>query len=207
MGKKQEEIEAIDEKKSGSKLQWFFYVVLIPLLFAIAVGLIVATFSGVNVISEAAGIGHKVAGIFGSGEDKQNQNQGGTYSAKQYVGQIDSLKKQMEQKDKEISKLQSELDKSQQNNLKMKQTVLDLQSQLKKAQQTQAANKKKLKEIASTYENMNPDNAAAIIEKMSDTEATQILSQLSSETLAGVLEKMSASKAAKYTQLLSQKGS
>jgi flagellar motility protein MotE (MotC chaperone) len=42
---------------------------------------------------------------------------------------------------------------------------------------------------------------------MSDTEATQILSQLSSETLAGVLEKMSASKAAKYTQLLSQKGS
>lgn len=206
MRKKMEEIETVEEEEKGSKLQWFFYVILIPLLFATAMAIIIATISGVNVISKASGLAHQVTGMFGADGNEKGQKQSGTFSETQYKSQISSLQKQVTEKDKEISKLQSELDKSQQNNLKMKQTVSDLKQQLKKAQQQQAANQKKLKEIASTYENMNPENAAAIIQKMNDQEATGILSQLSSETLANVLEKMSADKAAKYTQMLGRTG-
>ncbi|WP_018660063.1 MotE family protein [Heyndrickxia acidiproducens] len=202
----QEETEMEEETGRGGKLQWFCYVVLIPLLFAIAMALIVATFSGINVIGKAASVEHKITNLF-AGDDKEPQKQSDpAYSSKQYSGQITKLEKQLDERDKEIDKLQSQLDSSRQKNLKTEQQVKDLQAQLKKAQQSQAANKKKIKEIASTYENMSPDNAASILVKMSDTEATQILSQLSSDTLASVLEKMSAENAAKYTKLLTNKG-
>ena len=43
----------ITDKQQGSKLQWFFFVIIIPIVFAITLAWIVLTLLGVNVTEQA----------------------------------------------------------------------------------------------------------------------------------------------------------
>lgn len=47
-----EQFEKDEETKKTSKLQWFLFVVFIPLLFTISVVLLILTFSGINVFEQ-----------------------------------------------------------------------------------------------------------------------------------------------------------
>jgi flagellar motility protein MotE (MotC chaperone) len=187
--------EEVEEKKSRP-FQKFLLMVFIPLLFAIIAALIIATASGVNVFAKAQSASQKIPVIsrFFPKENTQSATSDGQNAAE--------LKSQLKERDSEINKLQgdlnskdNELQQAQLENSKLQQDISDLKT-------SQNQTKTDLKNIISTYETMDSQKAATIISNMSDTEALQILTSVKPEVLAGIMENMDATKAARFTELM-----
>lgn len=183
----------LEEEKSGNKFLWFIYVVVIPLLFAIVIALIVTTFAGINVFEKAKELGEKTHIL--SANNVTNRS-------KADEDKIISLNAEIQNKDTQIENLQKQLDSGDNEKQQLLLEQKRLQQQIASLQKSQAQSTKDFKEIVSSYESMNPKNAAPIILQMKDENAVKILSKLSSEALASILEKMPADRAAKYTEML-----
>ncbi|MBB2478667.1 MotE family protein [Bacillus sp. APMAM] len=183
----------LEEEKSGNKFLWFIYVVVIPLLFAIVIALIVTTFAGINVFEKAKELGEKTHILSANNA---------TNSSKADEDKIISLNAEIQNKDTQIENLQKQLDSGDNEKQQLLLEQKRLQQQIASLQKSQAQSTKDFKEIVSSYESMNPKNAAPIILQMKDENAVKILSKLSSEALASILEKMPADRAAKYTEML-----
>ncbi|MEK5391985.1 MotE family protein [Margalitia sp. FSL K6-0131] len=183
----------LEEEKSGNKFLWFIYVVVIPLLFAIVIALIVTTIAGINVFEKAKELGEKTHIL--SANNATNRS-------KADEDKIISLNAEIQNKDTQIENLQKQLDSGDNEKQQLLLEQKRLQQQIASLQKSQAQSTKDFKEIVSSYESMNPKNAAPIILQMKDENAVKILSKLSSEALASILEKMPADRAAKYTEML-----
>jgi peptidoglycan hydrolase CwlO-like protein len=99
----EKDIEEMETKKARP-FQKFLLLVLIPLLFAISVGLIVATAAGVNVFDKAKAFSQKIpiaGGLF------QTEN---AQSIKTIEKNVSDLQAQLKDRDAEISQFQEKLD-------------------------------------------------------------------------------------------------
>ncbi|MDP4083037.1 MAG: MotE family protein [Bacillota bacterium] len=190
------ELEAKQTKK-GKSIQWFIFVVLIPLLFTVIVALIICFIAGVNVFGIAKDIGQKIPFIENSSQNNASNQKSASESdlinlqaqIKDREAQIEELKTNLDSKDKDIE--QAKLD-----NQRLQQQIDDLNANKK-------ASNLAFKDIIKTYETMSPKKVAPIITKMDDTEAIKILGDLKADALAAIMENMNPKDAAKYTQLLS----
>lgn len=184
------------QETKAKPFQKYLLLVLIPLIFAIIVGLIVATAAGVNVMEKAKGFSEKIPFI---GSLSQQEN---SQSLKTIEKNVDELQAQLKDRNSEISQLQEKLDNKDQE---LQQAKLD-NSQLKRdindLNASQKESKRALKDIISTYETMSPKKSAPIIAKMTDTEALKILSSVKPEVLAAIMENMDPSQAARFTELM-----
>lgn len=194
-------MELQEEKKSTflSKIQWFFFVVFIPMLFAIAVALIVLTFAGVDVSGAAKKYGSHIPGISKLVADKDTINVEEKLrkdiddleaTNKNQLETISDLEKKVEERDKELEKLQAEIE--------------ELTNEMNNEEENQGTSVKSEKEISKAFESMSAKNAAAIVTELQESEAVKILQALSTDTLSSILEKMDPVIAAKYTKLLSE---
>ena len=61
------------EEKKYSKIQWFFIVIVIPALFALAVAMVVASVAGINVFEKAKEYSENIPFI--SSEEKVTEQQ------------------------------------------------------------------------------------------------------------------------------------
>ncbi len=61
------------EEKKYSKIQWFFIIIVIPALFALAVAMVVASVAGINVFEKAKEYSEKIPFI--SSEEKVTDQQ------------------------------------------------------------------------------------------------------------------------------------
>lgn len=188
------------QTQEGKSFQWFFFVVLIPFLFAIIVALVICFFAGINVFSAAKGLGQKLP-IIGSLEGNSSSKQK-TASESDLI----NLQGQVKDRDAQIEALQNQLDnkgmdiqQAKLENQRLQQQIDDLNANKKAS--TNASNLA-FKDIIKTYTTMTPKNAAAIITNMNDPEAVKILGGLKADALAAIMEKMDPKNAAKYTQLL-----
>lgn len=188
--------EEVQTLKEPSKLQKLFVWVLIPVLFALAMGMIVAEVTGTNVFE-------KVKTLVGSNEeiatDGVNQQ-----SADQYNKQIVELKAQLKEKEALTTKLQTEIDNNKTDVAKADVEKKRLEKEVKKLQETKADTKTDTTTLVKTYEQMSPKAAGAVISAMSDEEALKILRNLKPATLAPILEKMTPEKAASLSEALSK---
>ncbi|WP_027408687.1 MotE family protein [Anoxybacteroides tepidamans] len=195
---KEQEIEK--EGKTG-KFQWFLFVILIPLLFTIALTLVVATIAGVNVFD--------IAAKYGSNLPFVSELVGGKPKSTEQILKENMLEQKatLEEKTAQIKKLETEM-KNKQNEIDtLKQEIERLNAELEAKQQEAASSSNQkitMQDIAKMYGTMAPKNAAAIIPKMSDQEAVNILAAVGSDKAAAILEKMTPAEAAKYTALLSR---
>ncbi|MDZ5473480.1 MotE family protein [Bacillus sp. 31A1R] len=183
-------------EKKFNKFQWFLFVVLIPLLFAITLGLIVATVAGINVFETSKEYGQKlpfVSSLFKEEEVK---------SVEEFEKNIISLEAQIKDREAKIEQLELEIDGKVKEVERGKLEKEQLQIQIDELLSIQEENKRAFKDIVKTYETMSAKKAAPIIAEMTDKEALKILSNLKADTLASVLENMDAAKAAKYTEKL-----
>ncbi|MFP3916188.1 hypothetical protein U5N28_00150 [Lysinibacillus telephonicus] len=185
-------IDQIEEEKSPGIFQKLFYLVLIPLLFVIAVLLVIATVTDFNVFEKAS----KLTGF--SSEESAEE------SSVDYNKKIVELEAQVKEKEAEIAQLQSKLDSALAENKDNVAIQEQLQSKIESLQQTENEAKKEFEDILSTFEQMSAKSAAPIIAEMSDEEALKILSNMQPETLSAIFEKMDPAEAARYSELLSQ---
>jgi flagellar protein FlbB len=191
-------------EKSYSKLQWFLFVVLIPVLFAIALTLVIMTVAGVNVFDAAKKYGEKIPGISQliPGEQKTSEQI--------LKDRLIEQKATVEEKTLQIKKLEQELENKQKEIDSLKKEIERLNAEMETKQQSTETEKEQeqkqtIKDIIKMYESMSAKSAAQIITELSDNEAVTILSSLNSERAADILEKMDPANAAKYTSLLAKK--
>lgn len=192
-----EKLQEETAEKSYSKLQWFFMVIVIPSIFALAVALIVATVAGVNVIDKAKEYSEKIP-ILSSDkrEDKKN--------TEEIEQQLTELRGEMKEKEASIAELQAKIDSKDEQIERLKLERKQLEKEIDSLIAIQTENKRDFKEIVKTYEMMSAKKAAPIITQMNDQEALEILSHVKSDTLAAIMEQMNAAEAAKYTSLLTK---
>lgn len=193
-----------EETKKTSKLQWFLFVVFIPLLFTISVVLLILTFSGINVFEQ----GKKYAGQLPfvsqwiEGTDANEK--------KKLEEQIVELKATIVEKEKGAYKNERYYKRKKNAEIDaLKQEIARLQTEKEQAQQPTTPSTEQTDatrvDVVKMYETMSPKKAAEIIPQMSDQEAVNLLSKLKTDKVAAILEKMDAKNAAKYTSLLAKK--
>ncbi|MDF2607378.1 MAG: hypothetical protein K0S34_1574 [Bacillales bacterium] len=187
------------EKEYGA-FQWFVFVILIPLMFAVTLSLVILIVAGVNVFDTAKDFGKKipyVSTLFTDKTKPEDQIQllednvvdlQATNEENQKT--IEGLNTKIRKRDDQISQLNEEISE-------LKRKLMDNNVEAEKANV-------KLNEIAKMYENMSAKKAAEIIPQLSDDEAIMILSRISNSSVSAILEKMDAKAAAKYTGLLSK---
>lgn len=187
---KTEKTEEIVEQKSPGFFQKFFAWFLIPLLFVIAILLVIAQFTDTNVFEKAS-------------EVLPFQEEEPVENAINMDSKVVELQAEIQEKDAQIEKLQSELDAALAENENNVAIQKELRKKIEELEKSQEEYKKDFQEIVTTYENMSAKAVAPIIVEMSDEEALKILSSMKPETLSAIFAKMNPADAARYTELLS----
>jgi len=191
-------IEEKEEKKYG-KIQWFFVVILIPALFALAVAVVVASVAGVNVFEKAKEFSEKVPFI--SSDDQITDQK----KLEEMDSNLIRLKAEVKDREAAIADLETQVDGRSQEIETLRLEKEQLEMQIDDLTLAQEDGKRLFQDIVKTYETMTAKKAAPILTQMKDDEALKILSSLKPATLATILEKMDPSDAAKYTTLLTSK--
>lgn len=189
-----------ENEKQKKSFQWFVFVVLIPLLFAIAVALVISTFAGFNVFSVAGDLAKKLP--FNGSTSQKNT---ATTVNKKAENDVISLQAQVKDDEAKISELQSKLDSKDQEIQRAKLDNTRLQQGMDSITASQKDSKRALSDLVTTYETMSPKKSAPIISKMTDTEALKILTSVKPEILASMMENMDPTQAARFTELMTKK--
>ncbi len=188
--------ENVEEVKSPGIFQKLFYWVLIPLLFGVAVLLVIASFTGTNVFEKAKELTGNLP--FVSSQEEP------TDSMPIDSQKIVELQAEIQEKEAQISQLQTQLDSANAKNQEAQILQEELEYEIQKLKNEQTVAQKEFTEITSAFEKMSAKEAAPILVEMNTDDALKILSQLKAETLSNVLSKMSPENAAKFTELLAQ---
>ncbi|WP_064093709.1 MotE family protein [Rossellomorea aquimaris] len=190
-------LEQGKEGKSYNRFQSVLFIVFIPLLFAITIGLVVMTVAGINVFEKAQSISSDIpllSKVIPS-DTKENVDQ--------LEDRLISLQASIEDKEAKILQLQSEIDRKETDNEQLQATIEQQKNELEELRQIGEENKRAFKEVVSTFESMSAKSAAPVLMNMEDEDAIKILSSIKPDTLGDILEKMPPADAAMYTELLS----
>ncbi len=115
-----------------NKIQWFLFVVIIPLIFAILVIAIVFSLTGGNVFEKAKDISTTI-----STQVFQNSEKTNTKTTEQYEKEIVSLEADIKDKEAEIKSLESVVDSRDQTIQQAEAEKQQLQKQLDELQNAQ----------------------------------------------------------------------
>lgn len=200
-----EDMDEVAEKKT-SKIQWFLFVCIIPLIFAILVIVIVLSLTGGNVFEKVKDVSTQVTQVF-QGEEKETEK-----TVSEYKKETIDLQAEIKNKEEEIKSLESVIDsrdkriqQAEAEKQKLQKELDDLKKNQSTSQNTPTPTTNatsNASDVVKTYEVMSPKKSAPIFTQMSDTDAVAILSSFKADTLAKVLEQMTPEDAARLTARL-----
>ncbi|MFS0613184.1 MotE family protein [Lederbergia ruris] len=185
------------DRKETTFFQRFIYWGFIPLLIVLFLGLLIASFAGVNVFQQAKELAGKIPFISNVAVQEDNEN------ISEYKEKMIQLDAEIQNKNAEIEQLKKKIEDKDAEQERYKVEKKRLEETIDELKEQQEQNKREFKDIVSTYASMSPKKAAPIVLEMNDDEAVKILTNLPTESLAKILENMPADKAAKYTEKLS----
>jgi len=191
-------MEEIEEEREYSKLEWFFYMILIPALFATLLGGVLLTFLGVdvlgNVLKWANSIPYVEKIIPGEGDETDPEVRA--------TKQLEEMQAKQTAAQQQIAALQEEAEKKDATIQALEQQVENLKKQLEEKQATKEERQRQYQDLAKMYTNMSAKNAAAIIENLSLEEAVAVLTTMKPQQRAEILAKMDPKQAADISILL-----
>lgn len=185
-------------EKNYSKLQWFFYVILIPLVFAVTLSLVILTVAGLNIFEIAKSYGDKipfVSAIIDKDEEKEEQSENNTYS----------LQATIEDQNASIQEYEAQISKQEETIKSLESELKNLKDQLANQKNEKEQSNVKLESLAQIYEEMSSKNAAAILSELEVEDTIDILLLMNNETRAQILQKMSTEMAANITKQLKKR--
>ncbi|UOQ93222.1 hypothetical protein MUO14_23045 [Halobacillus shinanisalinarum] len=184
------------EQEKGSKRQWFFLVIVVPTLFALTLTLVVLTIMGVNVIEKAESYANQIPGL---------SSLVSTSEEKQSTRQTEQLEATLANHNAEISQLEQEVNDKQGTIEELNQQIEQLEADLDaEVNASPAAEPKEemsseinmVKEMAVSFEEMDEEKAAPIIENMNQDLAVQVLIEVASSERGAILGAMTPESAA-----------
>ncbi len=125
--------------------------------------------------------------------------------------EMESWQKRLDEREKLISQDKTLLEalsgdlESKAQSLSEKEQALSAQKPVKKDENTTEEEQKLINQVAKTYQDMSPRNAAQIVEKLRENLAVDLLNKLPVDARASILGKMTPQKAARLTEIMAVK--
>lgn len=196
--KQTEQVASVEPGGKSNTFQKLLLWVLIPLLFTMALVLIIAKFADVNVFDKTKELTGNLP--FATEKREEDPIMGDLVLEERLV----TMQAEIQEKEAQLFKVQQSLDKSATENEKLLTEQGKLLDEIAVLVRDKDDSKRDFKEIVTTFEQMSAKSSAPVITKMSDAEAIRILTNLKSATLASILEKMSPEDAAKYATMMTE---
>ncbi|WP_019119120.1 magnesium transporter MgtE N-terminal domain-containing protein [Brevibacillus massiliensis] len=193
-------MEEIQEERAYSKWEWFFYMLVIPALFASLLGGVLLSLLGVDVIGKLTSaakaipyVGQLAGGVEKSGSDT---------AAPPAKTQEAPLQTKLAESNQTIQQLKSEAAEKDTTIQAMQKQVDELKRELDDKRADEEARQKQFQDLAKVYTSMSSRNAASIIGNLSEQEAVAVLGKMKPDQQADILAKMDPKKAADISILL-----
>ncbi|GGF11024.1 hypothetical protein GCM10010954_07050 [Halobacillus andaensis] len=185
-------------KKKENKqnpVQWFFLVIVVPTVFALTLLLVVLMVMGVNVFQKAEEVASKtpiVSQWVSTTEEKDAQRE------------TDRLEAVISENDSEIEQLEAQNSDKEAAIDELNQTIEKLEAQLESSAEDEDEEEEtdRAAEMARSFQEMDEEEAAPIIENMDETLAIDLLEKINSDQRGAILGVMEAETAAELTSLI-----
>jgi flagellar motility protein MotE (MotC chaperone) len=194
-------MEEIQEREY-SKWEWFFYMILIPALFASLLGGILLHLLGVNVLGKVLHWANSIPYVEKIVPDVSDEAAGNSDERADLDKQVTTLQAEQAKNQQKISTLQAEAAKKDATIQALQNRIEELQRMMEEKRTSEEERQKQYQDLAKLYTTMSPKNAAAIVQNLSLQEAVTVLTKMKPEERAGILEKMDPKKAADISILL-----
>ncbi|WP_018922552.1 MotE family protein [Salsuginibacillus kocurii] len=181
-----------NEQKGPNRLQWFFFIVMIPGFFAVLLAGVMLYFMGFNLADTARSIGGAVP-IVSDWMPEEEEEEGEGPSREELLAMIDRY-------EHEIDALEQELEEQEEDYADLANEFEELEIELELEEEFSTDVQEEISRLARVYENMSSDDAAAILMEMSTEEILLHMSEMDEENRADILSEMDAELAATIMQ-------
>lgn len=199
--------ETVEERKH-SRLEWFFYIILLPFLFTIALTGLLLTLLGYDVTNQVLIWGNKVPYVEKVLPEPRIPDEM-IVEQPEYEKQVAELNQQLsglneeiQQKQFELESIQKEKETAEQSIQKLKDQMIELQKQMEDDRLNDEQRKQKINELAKLYADMSASKAAPILSNLSMEEGVLVLEAMKPDERAAIVSKLDPKKAADLTILL-----
>ncbi|WP_188205807.1 MotE family protein [Alkalibacillus aidingensis] len=180
-------------ERKTNRLQWFLYVIVIPVVFAVTITLVVATIAGVNLFQVAQEYGSKAPIISTFIDDPEEE---------QLMEDLASHEATIQDQDTTISNLESQLTSKDQEIDELNDQIQTLENELEQAEEARVSREESTSRLARSFTEMDASRAADIITEMEQALALDILEEMSDERRGEILGAMDSELAANLSSSL-----
>jgi flagellar motility protein MotE (MotC chaperone) len=184
------------EEQKHSAIQWFFMVILIPVLFGMILFGIILNVIGVNVVDHAKSVASNIPFL---SEYVKTEEQ---LLKEEERADLEKLTALVSDREKDIEQLKNILTSKEQEIETLSEKIKVLVSELEELEITQSSVTKVYEDFAKMYVAMSPKNAASILSELPEEDAAMQLTYLKADERALILAKMTPEKAAKLITLI-----
>lgn len=192
------------KKKESGKFQWFLFVILIPLVFAVVLSIVLLQLLNVDLSAPLQNTASKLPVVKELITDKKPADKS---AAPKDDEEKQKLKKTIEDQTKQLSILESDLKTSQDEIDRLNQKIRSMENldQKNDNEPSDEANESSEEDkLVTIYESMTGSKAAKILAELNDEEALNILKKMSNKKLTEILSQMKPEDAARFTTKLSE---
>ncbi len=180
------------EKKAG-KLQWFFFVIVIPIVFSVTLFIVILNIAGINVGDSVAKIGSNIPFVSSFFEETGDNEAEKTDNSEKKLKELETLVKDYES---QIESLEMEVQAKEDELLKKEQEIEQLTSSLEQKESNAEQAEMELKNLSNSFKDMDPEKAAPIFEEMEQSLAIAVLKKLKADERGAIFEYMDPAKVA-----------
>ncbi len=191
--------------KGYSKIEWLFYIIILPIIFISILTLVVLWFLDYDVKQKVFLELNKIPVIEKLIDDEQFNEVGyinKNLSIDELHFQIDELKTTLNKINMDISLNENIILAKDEEILLLNEQIDAMQIEISEKNISQKTREQEISDLTKIYENMNPKNAASIISYLSLEESVLIMKSMSLEAKSSILEKMDQKIAADISILL-----
>lgn len=191
-----------NEKRYG-KLQFIFYIILVPGIFTIVLTAIIFTFLGYDVVEATKNLSKNIPFVSKLVTEDEEKSEPIDPAEK-----LHATEQELSSVQEELGELQSELQQKEMEIVKLEQMLLQQEQKeeeaLENARLTEEARTQKNRELAQLYGGMSAKRAAAILEKLTLHEAALILQEMDAQQHRAIMERFDPAFAANLTVTLKE---
>lgn len=194
-------MEEIQEEREYGRWEWFFYMIVIPALFACLLGGVLLSLLGVNVLGNVLHWAKSIPYVEKLVPDEYAAAPG-TDPKEEVTKQLSTLQNDRAKSEQAISSLKEETAKKEATIQALEKQVEDLKKMMEDKRASEEERQQQFADLAKVYTTMAPKSAAAIIENLSLDEAVTVMTKMKPNQRADILAKMDPKKAADISIML-----
>lgn len=186
-----------EKNKKLNPFLWFLIAIIIPGIFAIILAYIIFTMAGVNVGDWLKDKGSTVPVV--SSFIKSEEQEGLKQMNEKLELALEDKEEEIELLTMDVEQLQGTIDQLEKDLLKIeKRNEYDAMAENEEKENESVT----VKQMAGSFKDMKPEQAALIIERLNNETALAILNAVSNKIRGEILEAMKPEQAAELTELL-----